>query len=278
LDEHGIPLSLYAAGQLLAHEKGPGDVLTRILKEPKDIQELSPAASFLLQDILEGLSSNYPDSVSRTDVDNGLDVIQKHIRRLEHILALQNDYQGLRLTLNQDGQPEKTNPLWLLYGEELWLTSTVEAVSERPFLLIAISADEFLASLRSDKNFTEAFPIDFHFVSENNPEGLSLGPNFQRVKIVYAENQEPTFSTPWSVQPFFYLLTLFLILGVTMFGAYLLWRDVRREVQIAEMRSQFVSSVSHELKTPLTAIRMFAETLRMDRLKDRKCKQNSWIP
>jgi two-component system phosphate regulon sensor histidine kinase PhoR len=31
------------------------------------------------------------------------------------------------------------------------------------------------------------------------------------------------------------------------------------------MRSSFVSAVSHELKTPLTAIRMFAETLRMGR-------------
>jgi len=88
--------------------------------------------------------------------------------------------------------------------------------------------------------------------------------------MVFADNQEALFSELWIVQPIFYLLALLLILGVTLFGAYLLWRDVRREVRMAEMRSQFVSSVSHELKTPLTAIRMFAETMRMGRSKDPK--------
>jgi signal transduction histidine kinase len=39
------------------------------------------------------------------------------------------------------------------------------------------------------------------------------------------------------------------------------------------MRSQFVSSVSHELKTPLTAIRMFAETLRLGRSKSQKAQE-----
>jgi signal transduction histidine kinase len=36
-------------------------------------------------------------------------------------------------------------------------------------------------------------------------------------------------------------------------------------VELAATRSSFVSAVSHELKTPLTAIRMFAETLQIGR-------------
>jgi signal transduction histidine kinase len=37
---------------------------------------------------------------------------------------------------------------------------------------------------------------------------------------------------------------------------------------LTEVRAQFVASVSHELKTPLTAIRMFAETLSLGRSRD----------
>src|SRR5215475_13163968 len=55
---------------------------------------------------------------------------------------------------------------------------------------------------------------------------------------------------------------------MAVFGGYLLLSDVNRDVRMTEVRSQFIASVSHELKTPLTAIRMFAETLAMGRSRD----------
>jgi len=41
--------------------------------------------------------------------------------------------------------------------------------------------------------------------------------------------------------------------------------QIRRERQLAALRSDFVSGVSHELRTPLTQIRMFSETLMLGR-------------
>ena len=45
---------------------------------------------------------------------------------------------------------------------------------------------------------------------------------------------------------------------------------LRRERQLADLRSDFVSGVSHELRTPLTQIRMFSETLLLDRVRRRR--------
>jgi signal transduction histidine kinase len=47
-------------------------------------------------------------------------------------------------------------------------------------------------------------------------------------------------------------------------GLLILWRGVRQERELARLKSDFVSNVSHELKTPLTSIRMFGEMLQQD--------------
>jgi signal transduction histidine kinase len=45
-------------------------------------------------------------------------------------------------------------------------------------------------------------------------------------------------------------------------------RAVSRELELARLKSDFASSVSHELKTPLTSIRMFAEMLESGKVAD----------
>ncbi|PYR38742.1 MAG: sensor histidine kinase, partial [Acidobacteria bacterium] len=59
-----------------------------------------------------------------------------------------------------------------------------------------------------------------------------------------------------------------ILAGVLALGVFFVVRAAAREVKVAEMRSNFVSSVSHDLKTPLALIQLFAETLELGRLKN----------
>jgi len=64
------------------------------------------------------------------------------------------------------------------------------------------------------------------------------------------------------------LLALILVLGV-----WIVYRNIKREVELAQIKSDFVSSVSHELRTPLALISMFSETLEMNRVKSDEKRQ-----
>lgn len=59
----------------------------------------------------------------------------------------------------------------------------------------------------------------------------------------------------------FFVAALLLISTVTLGGAGLFYREHTREISAALQRVNFVNQVSHELKTPLTSIRMYAELL-----------------
>ncbi|MGE0872696.1 MAG: sensor histidine kinase [Kofleriaceae bacterium] len=52
-----------------------------------------------------------------------------------------------------------------------------------------------------------------------------------------------------------------LLMVALVLGLLLMIRGAARERELARLKSDFVSTVSHELKTPLTSIRMFAEML-----------------
>ena len=75
-------------------------------------------------------------------------------------------------------------------------------------------------------------------------------------------------------------LTLGLLIAVLLLaigvGSWLIVRSLNAELKLARQKTDFVSNVSHELKTPLTSIRMFSELLAEGRVTD-AAKQRSYL-
>jgi signal transduction histidine kinase len=60
---------------------------------------------------------------------------------------------------------------------------------------------------------------------------------------------------------FLYGTLLTFIVVLMLLGAFLMGRDISREAETTRLKTEFVHNISHELKTPLTLIRLYGETL-----------------
>jgi signal transduction histidine kinase len=263
-DEHGVPLALYAGTRLT--DSGAARVLDRLSDETHRLCCLAPEALYMLRQIIDTLA---PRASREGDVEQAASlrrVLDERIRTAEQTVALESEFPELGLrSLPHSGAPSGA-PRWIMYGREPWFVGATTIGRDSASVLIAIDAASFLTTvnrtlpseLRLSGHIRVALPSD-------TAERL-LGPDFAFLSMQLGPLSG--LSRDGGIARPFYLGTLIVVLGVTLFGAYLLWFDVRRELHLADLRSQYVSSVSHELKTPLTAIRMFAETLSLDRFED----------
>ena len=64
------------------------------------------------------------------------------------------------------------------------------------------------------------------------------------------------------------------IYGIFFIGFIFFYRLSSRQIELAKQQQNFISAVSHELKTPLTSIRMYGEMLRSGWITDESKKQN----
>jgi signal transduction histidine kinase len=64
------------------------------------------------------------------------------------------------------------------------------------------------------------------------------------------------------------LLLIGVAMALLLVGLILTLRATAREMKLVEAKATFVSNVSHELKTPLALIRLFAETLELGRVRN----------
>lgn len=265
VDEQDIPFSIYSAGRLLELGVEHQAVLECVRAELNANRWLPPTESYILREVANKLAETAPDDTIREAATQTQKQISQRVSELEQAVALQRDFPDLKLAPIAGDQSRASEPLWIPYGAETWLVSVTNELAGARSIVVAVRADRVLAAL----DLTNNSAGKIKFITGNGSTGESLGENFPGLRLAL-DNDQAAQSRRWNPQRSFYLVALLLVLSVTSFGAYLLWLDVRREMRLAELRSQFVSSVSHELKTPLTAIRMFAETLRLGRSTDQQ--------
>jgi len=65
-----------------------------------------------------------------------------------------------------------------------------------------------------------------------------------------------------------YILVAMAMTAVLFLGGFTVLRSTAKELEVARLKSEFVSTVSHEFRTPLMSIRYLSEMLDADRVKD----------
>ena len=187
------------------------------------------------------------DLAAKLGASDAVSTLAEMIRDGEQAEALQRDFARLAPVT-----PSRA-PVWMAYGEPAWLVSATPPEGRLNSLVVAVRASDVVAHVSWPSR-----PI--HMAEVKASDGEALGDTFPGLRLVMLAQEEQR----TSVRQTYLAFALILALAFTLLAGYVLWSDVQRDLRLAELRSQFVSSVTHELKTPLTAIRMFTETLRLD--------------
>jgi len=252
VDKEGYPFASVAA--LALAKTAPREVLDRVAREVPAALTLDQA--YRWRDVLKAIEK--PDAAVSTLLDTlaaRIAILEADQRNLQHdadLDALRRDFSDLGVI----------DSAWRSYHD--LLISRATAGDRR--LVIAVRTKDILQGLP----FTPVhLPPEGGSHELRDPEGERHElPDHELLDAQLLPGLKGTFGpvdtaavSGLDLRRWLYAPSILLVLCLNLFGGYLLWRDTRREVRLAELRSQFVSSVSHELKTPLTAIRMFGEIL-----------------
>jgi signal transduction histidine kinase len=256
VDEYGNLLwQTYAAIPLIEAHARESDILARV---DEDVNALPALARWSkpLADTLARLRASSDPAVR----EGARASSERLALRLERLTALQALPQVAALQAAFPSLGVRVDNWWTI-GPDIWFVGMGPPIESRA-LVLAVRAEDVRSAVEAARS-ARGMATPFRFAEAGSP-GEPLGENLPGLRAVLTRGPETSSGAAApNRQRMFYVLSLSLVIGLSFVGGYLLWRDTRRESRLAELRSQFVSSVSHELKTPLTSIRMFAESLQM---------------
>jgi len=148
----------------------------------------------------------------------------------------------------------------ILFNQQDFLQGIIEtefkktALSEMSNLVIAYEGNVF--SVLSGR----AYPSSYSSVSELQGELLyqtPLSAPLSAMQLIFSITYLPLGAGANVI-----IWTTFVIALVLLSGVFFIYRVGIKQITLVQQQQNFISSVSHELKTPLTSIRMYGEILR----------------
>lgn len=138
--------------------------------------------------------------------------------------------------------------------------------------ILSVAREEFIVSVddsASSRNIYSTEPVNYQDIKQKRD--LWLLPQYtlgiiSKERTIEGLVKERTYTNVYFIAGLGILMII-----VTWYG----YRNIKREVNLAQIKSEFVSNVSHELRTPLALISMFSETLSMGRVKSEE-KRNEY--
>jgi signal transduction histidine kinase len=261
LDNEPFVTRLYVwSDETLAHR---GEVLSYD-RDHRDFRTDAPEAPLVLKRFRDLAPLKRAISLFETNIDGHLSYFQAQLRfefpsrdRLTSFVAVRVDAERLRTEFFPAFIESKMK--------------TVEGPSGFPPLTVSVI----------DGNNRVIYPRNAHaqkqFVDERVFSLLFFDPELSRYAAADGRFEQWRLRTGYGDQTIPQIIDararpqralMAMLAGVLALGVFFVVRAAAREVKVAELRSNFVSSVSHDLKTPLALIQLFAETLELGRLKN----------
>lgn len=264
------------------------NILSARENEPEDLPDFSDL--FQQNPFLTGLAFRFePDNFILVGSDTLLQTVEPQIRDLlnsnaPHVVQLEKqakkNYEKLESFSLQTNSAPLTVQLFTWSSragsEEMWLCGMIvddsrfgqEVLSRK---INEIQSEEFIFGIRHRNSGEIIFasqPLpDLHF---EHAKAFWLFPGLDLV----IRSTGPTISEIARSRTRTNLIFLAVMNLILLAGLVILLKTISSQMQLAKMKSDFVSNVSHELRTPLALIRMFAETLEMGRVPSEEKKHH----
>ncbi len=245
---------------------GAGPDLNKLLNEFPSVRcliQFDEKSEYLLS-----VPTSYRDSTLFTDIVTTLSGKSKTIRQLQ--TYLRGGYRKIETIGNT-----RSDMQWIVFLTQVKDHKVINVLVIDPKKFISQALDPKIQEIAKSKFHIAAYRKgeDLPFYTSNkqyNPGKIDVREPFWLLTnyMMGIELKDVTIADLTRDRVRRNLILIGLMDIILLIGAWLIFRNVKKQMELSQLKSDFVSSVSHEIRTPLALITMYIETLEMGRVKN----------